>query len=237
MELRNYLAILRRRVLLVLACLVVAAGVSVTQSSKTSNYHATAMIYVGVQRLAGGTPENQSNADALSSIERSILTFAIMIDSPPTAVSALERSGVPRSVGGVLGATTVFPIPSTQLIRVDVLDPDPVVARDLANAMAEAFVSDVQSFEPGRPTGEGTFPSLPAYVFQRAQLPVVPEATSILSSVLTAALFGLVAGVALAFLLEYLDITVKSAADAERRLELPVLGVIPRSRAQHAPSA
>ena len=235
MELRTYLAVLRRRGLLILACVVVALTVTYSQTSRSSYYRATAMIYVGVQRLTNSSGDLQPNNDALASIERSILTFSIMIDSPPTAVSALQRSGVARSVPGVLAATTVFPVPATQLIRVDVIDTDPAVARDLANAMSESFVTDVQTFEP-RASTEGQFPALPAYVFQRAQLPVVPQTTGVLPSVLTGGLFGLVAAVALAFLLEYLDITVKNAADAERRLELPVLGVIPRSRTHHAPS-
>jgi capsular polysaccharide biosynthesis protein len=40
--------------------------------------------------------------------------------------------------------------------------------------------------------------------------------------------------VGLAFLLEYLDVTVKSPADAERRLELPVLAVVPMQRQRPA---
>jgi capsular polysaccharide biosynthesis protein len=43
-------------------------------------------------------------------------------------------------------------------------------------------------------------------------------------------LFGFLAAAGLAFLLEYLDVTIKSAADAERRLELPVLALIPLDR-------
>jgi hypothetical protein len=41
------------------------------------------------------------------------------------------------------------------------------------------------------------------------------------------AIFGLLASVALVLLLDYLDLTVKTADDLERRSGLPVLGVIP----------
>ena len=51
-----------------------------------------------------------------------------------------------------------------------------------------------------------------------------------LRNVIVASIFGLLVAAILAFLLEYLDITVKTAADAERRLELPVLGIIPYVR-------
>ena len=40
-------------------------------------------------------------------------------------------------------------------------------------------------------------------------------------------LFGLLVGAALVFLLDYLDLSLRSTDDVERLLELPVLGVIP----------
>ena len=42
-----------------------------------------------------------------------------------------------------------------------------------------------------------------------------------------ATLFGIVCGIALVLLIDYLDVSLRSAADVEKRLELPVLGVIP----------
>jgi capsular polysaccharide biosynthesis protein len=51
---------------------------------------------------------------------------------------------------------------------------------------------------------------------------------------LLAALFGFLGAAALAFLLEYVDVTVKNPADAERRLELPVLAVVPMQRQRPA---
>jgi receptor protein-tyrosine kinase len=232
LELRSYISTLRRRWLLIAICVAVAAVAGYGQTSRTPLYTAASTIYVGQQQLNIGTPTGAQTGDALLSIERSIFTFAVMIDSTPTAASTLQRTGLTRSAASVLNATVAFPITSTQLIKVRVTDRDPAVARDLANGMAESFVDDVQNFEPGQPAKEGSFPALPAYVFERAQLPVSPQTEPLIRNVLVAALFGFIAAAALAFLLEYLDITVKNASDAERRLELPVLGVIPRARDQ-----
>jgi capsular polysaccharide biosynthesis protein len=235
-ELRSYLAILRRRRLLIVVCVLLAALVSYGSTSRTPTYEASATIYVGRPDLSVDSDEAGRTTDALLSIERSILTFAIMIDSSPTAASALQRTGLGRSTESVLASATALPIPNTQLIEVVVTDSDPGTARALANGLAESFVDDVQAFEPGRQAGEGTIPALPAYVFERAQLPVTPSTPPLIRNILVAALFALVAVAGIAFLLEYLDITVKSASDAERRLGLPVLGVIPRAREQLRPA-
>jgi capsular polysaccharide biosynthesis protein len=120
----------------------------------------------------------------------------------------------------------------TQLLRVRVTDLDPVAARDLTNAMADAFVERVQTFEPSAPAQEGTVPSLPAYVFEKAKLPTLPAPIGLSRNLVVAGIFGFLAAAGVVFLLEYLDLTIKNPLDAERRLELPVLGAIPMQRQQ-----
>ncbi len=77
---------------------------------------------------------------------------------------------------------------------------------------------------------EGSIPSIPASIFERANLPTVPRPVGLANHLLVAAMFGFVLSAGLVLLIEYLDVTVKDADDVERRLELPVLGVIPMSR-------
>jgi capsular polysaccharide biosynthesis protein len=153
-----------------------------------------------------------------------------MIDSRPVAEEALNRSGVPRAAGAVVAQTSVRNEAGTQLLEVRVTDTSPSVARDLANAVAHAFVDKVQQYEPGAPASVGDVPTLPAYVFQEAGLPVVPEPTALNRNLFIAAVFGFLAASGVVLLLDYLDVTVKSAGDAEARLELPVLGTIPLVR-------
>lgn len=226
MELRRYLAILRRRLVFIVVCVAVALTGSYITTPQDTKYVAISTIYVGSRQLQSQN-NNPNFNDSLQTVERSITTFALMIDSRPTAAAALELTGIPRSEEGVVGATTTYAIPNTQLILVIVSDPDPAIARDLANGMATAFVSKVQQFEPTAQAAEGTVPSLPAYVFERANLPTVPQGTDLNRNLLVAGVFGAVLAAGIAFLVDYLDITVRGPADAERRLELPVLGAIP----------
>src|SRR3546814_3917536 len=92
---------------------------------------------------------------------------------------------------------------------------DPEMAQTLANGLADTFVKDIQEFEPG--VTEGTVPRLPAYVFERAELPEVPVPTNRIRTVALAAVFGLLVAAGTALLLDYLDITIRSTDDVERR--------------------
>ncbi len=69
----------------------------------------------------------------------------------------------------------------------------------------------VEVIEPAEAPPENRFVS-PRYVF----------------NIVLSALIGLIAGIGLAFFIEYLDTSVKTVDDVERHLGLPVLGVIPQ---------
>jgi polysaccharide biosynthesis transport protein len=64
-------------------------------------------------------------------------------------------------------------------------------------------------------------------VIEPAQVPTAPAGPRRLLSVLLAFVLSAVAGLGLAFFLEYLDNTVKTAEDVTRYTQLPALGVIP----------
>ena len=133
-------------------------------------------------------------------------------------------------MAGLVGATVAFPIPGTLLLDVSVVDPDPAAAQQLANAMSDAFVEGIPEFNGIAPSDPDGLPRVPAKVFDRAPLPGAPVPNDTTRRLILGALFGFAAAAAAALVLEYLDITIKTAPDAERRLELPVLGVIPMER-------
>lgn len=64
-------------------------------------------------------------------------------------------------------------------------------------------------------------------VVDRAEIPDRPHKPRLMLNLLIGAFLGLFGGIALAFLFEHLDDTVKHGEDLEKQLGLPVLGVIP----------
>jgi capsular polysaccharide biosynthesis protein len=114
--------------------------------------------------------------------------------------------------------------PEEQLMVVQVDYPDPDVAPRLANAIGENMVALVNARNNSI---EGTDrinirvnqPARPAYLQWPRSRVLVPAGL----------LLGLVLGLLLAFVIEALDDTLKTAADVERFAGLPTLGAIPPS--------
>jgi capsular polysaccharide biosynthesis protein len=230
MELRRYLAILRRRLALIIVTTVVAVGAAWGATPRTSDYSATAVVYVGPRAFNFNTNAAVNNNDAILAANAVLATFAKMIDSRPTAADAVSRTGIDRSANQVVAQTSVTPEPNTQLLDVKVTDSNSATAERLANGMSDAFVDRILSLQGGQPATPGTPPDTPTSVFERAALPGSPAPTGLPRNLGLGALLGLLASAGVAFLLEYLDVTIKGAGDAERQLKLPVLGVIPFER-------
>lgn len=107
-------------------------------------------------------------------------------------------------------------------IQVEVDDPNPLVAQRIARGLALEFLENHQRRM--------------ALVDQRDKIDVEmyddPEPGVLYSpktrvNVLAAAILGLLLGGVVSFALEYLDDTIKSGADVERYVALPVVGSIP----------
>ena len=68
---------------------------------------------------------------------------------------------------------------------------------------------------------------MPVKIWQRATPGLYHAKPSVILYTIIAAMFGIIAGIGLAFFVEYLDTSVKTVDDIERHLSLPVLAVIP----------
>lgn len=211
---------------LILVTTVLCTVVGFVVSSSEPTYVARSTIYVGSRSESA----QDLSADRLQALDRLVVTFSKMIDSETIAERAIRQLDLEEDAEDVVAATSVRAEPFTQLLYVEVTDPDPATAQALANALTDEFVDAVQEYEPGEAAPdavEGAVPRLPAYVFEKARLPTQAQASGQIRTVILTTMLGFIVSCALAFLLDYLDVSLRSAADVERRLELPVLGVIP----------
>ena len=227
MELRRYLLLLRRRWLPILLAVVVAAAWTWATTDRTARYTTSATLYLGASSFDVEGGDRTLSNDAMSALDRIIITYSVMIDSEPIAREALALTEVSRSPQDVVAATSTGPVPNTSLLRIDVTDTDPVVSQALATGLAEAFLASIGELEPGQAIAEGDLPASSATLFERAKLPTRPDGTAGVGGVALAMVFGFLVAAGIVLLVEYLDVTVKSPDDVERNLGLPVLGVVP----------
>jgi capsular polysaccharide biosynthesis protein len=221
MELRRYLYILRRHVAMALVILIAALVAGFFVTSRTKEYQATTTLFVDQKSVAlPSASTGQVSQDPILAAELLAVTYAKMVKTSRTA--DLAASGLPRTARQIEDETTAEPVVNTTLLSIVVKDSNPGVAVDIANAVANSFVGEVQQLQSG-PTGAD---DQPISVFQPASS--APEVAGKLARNLELwGVFGLLAAIALAGLLEYLNLTVRGAADLRRHMDLPVLATVP----------
>lgn len=157
-----------------------------------------------------------------------INTYSGIITSPRILDIVSEELNGKYTTAELKGKVTVQSEDNSQILGVVVEDPDPNEAAKIANKIGEVFQREVVKIMNVDNVNILTPAEVPDDI-----LPVKPKP---FLNIAIAIVVGLMAGVGLAFLFEYLDNTLKTEQDIERYLELPVLGVITTIKASDSPA-
>lgn len=217
LSLADVLAVLRRRVWVILLVALLCAAAAVAFSmTRTPLYQGTITILVGQdQGIVSGNPGDVQGLQTLTQ------TMAEAVNSRPVAQAAIERLGLSVEPDEFLQNLTVEQVPNTQFIQASYTDPSPEEARRIANAVGEVFSDQISEVSPDAS-------SITATVWERAVTPENPVSPNPARNGLLALVLGLMLGVGLAFLMEYLDNSWRSPEEAERVSGVPTFGLVPK---------
>jgi succinoglycan biosynthesis transport protein ExoP len=216
MELRRYADIVRRRWWLLLLGPVVAGVVAYFGSeAQTDIYQAETTVLVNQIQWPGTFQLN----DILTS-ERLTNTYAELVKQRRVLSRVIDELDLPYSENELKSKIDVDPIPDTQLLKVKVKDPDPVLAASIANMLAQEFIENNET-ELERP---GT-----VNVVGPAVVPTSRTAPPVLLNTVLGVMLGILIASGIVLLLEYLDDTVKSSEDVAN-LGLSPLAVVTETK-------
>lgn len=144
-------------------------------------------------------------------------TYGEIAKSRTVEENVIKALDLPLTAEQLDSKITVNPVKSTEILEIAVQDTDPVLAAEIANTMVQKFSDSVIEIKKVDSVS----------IVDKAVAPTHPVKPQKARNVLIAFAVGLMVSMGLAFLLEFLDKTIKSTKDVEDILGLPVLGVIP----------
>lgn len=215
-SLKELFQTLRKRMWLILSLTVVAA-----LASGIISFYVLTPIYSASTQLLVNQAKNEQpiyNPSEIQTNLQLINTYNVIIKSPAILELVQQDLDLDMSTDALNGKITVGSQKDSQVVAITVQDPDPYMAADIANTTASVFQREI-----GRIMNVDNVSILAKAVVKENPSPVKPQP---FLNIAIALVIGLMAGVGLAFLLEYLDNTIKHEQDIERVLELPVLGAI-----------
>lgn len=214
-SLKELFETLRKRLSLILVLTFTAALVSAI----VSFFLITPVYQVSTQILVNRSTVGENfNTNEVQTNIQLINTYSGIITSPRILDIVSDEMDGKYTTADLKNKVTVQSQDNSQILTVVVEDPDPKEAVAIANKVGNVFQKEVKKIM----NVDNVNILTPAEVTDTIS-PVKPKP---LLNIAIALVVGLMAGVGLAFLLEYLDNTLKTEQDVEKYLDLPVLGVI-----------
>lgn len=221
MNLQNILRILRTRWIPIAAAIVVAMlGTVIITATTTPLYKSSTRLFVSTYAGTSLTDTYQGN---LFSQER-INSYTVLLTGEVLAQRTVDALHLDISPQALRKEITARSKAGTVLIDVDILDPSPVRARDIANTLSSEFVAMVKQLET---SGDGNLPDTRVVVEQPASVSSSPAVPNLIRNLGLGLVAGVLLGVALAVGLDVVDSTVKKLDDLESITGTSVVGEIP----------
>lgn len=154
--------------------------------------------------------------------QKLVQTYTEIIKSLTILNPVIEEMDLSLTPNELLKKIAVSQVNETEIIKISVTDEDPILARDIANTLAEIFSEEISHIMKVDSTS----------ILDEAVLPTMPLAQNKVTKIAIAGILGMMVSVGLVFLFEYLDRSIKTADETEHLLGVPVLGVIPKSKVE-----
>ena len=202
----------RWKLIVVIPLIAVAVSAIVSLFIITPQYTATTTLMVTRPAEAG-----QILYQDIQVSRQLVATYREIVHSRRVLETVIDNKELPLSVGELRDKVNVEAVRDTELIKVDVTDPDPVLAREIANEVASVFMEkiiDIMQVEN-------------VSVVDEAVLPGSPVSPRVSLNLAVAFVVGLMGIFGVTFMLEYLDRTIKDPQEVQKRFDLPVIGVVP----------
>jgi len=207
---------LRKRMSLIAILTILAITISgvISYVLITPIYQASTQILINQEKVDA----NALTPATIQSDLQLINTYNVIIKSPAILEKVVEELNLTSNASQLNEQITVNSEQNSQVVSITVQDPSPQKAVEIANSVASVFQEEVKvlmNVDNVNILAAAQMPDNPS--------PVKPNPVL---NMAIAAVVGLMLGVGIAFLLEYLDTSIKTEQDVEDSLGFPILGLI-----------
>ncbi len=217
MDLRECYNIIKKRMSLIiaitLACILVSAVFSYFIIKPV--YKSDISVIIG--RSENSNTDPKLNYNDVMMYQKMVKTYSELAKSRTVAEDVIKKLNLNMMPNELLSSISISPKGDTEFLTITVKSRDPKQARDIANQMAKSLkdiskqVKNVDNVQ----------------LLDEAMLPTKQDSPKPLLNMAIALFLGIMISIGVAFLIEYLDNTLKTQEDIEKILGIPVIGVIP----------
>lgn len=205
--------LLWRKAWIIILCLVAGAGIAggYTKFLVTPQYTASSMIYV-----LGESTSITSIADVQVGTE---LTgdFTTLAKSRPALEGVIDELDLDMNYEELSQIVTIENLTDTHILKISATDPDPEMAKEISNAMAQSTAETIASvMATEKPS-----------IAEKAITPKAPSSPNFLKNLMMGGLLGAILAIAVIVVRFLMDDTIKTEEDVKKYLGLNTLASLP----------
>ena len=206
---KRFKLIISATIIIMLLVAIVSLFVLTPQFQASSQFIVNEKTDDQVNRMDTGVIK--SNVDLIN-------TYNVIITSPAILDDVIDKLKLEYGPGSLAGKINVSSEQNSQVVTVTVTDENQKKAADIANEVVSTFqaeIPDIMNVDNVSVLTVAEVAEKPSQVSPNVEL-----------NIAIGLVLGLMVGVGLAFLIEYLDTTVKTEKDIEKHLAIPIIGSI-----------
>lgn len=216
LEIGELLEILKRRIILIILVTLITTFISVVVSILFISPTYKAQVGIIICKQADGEKITNSDVDMYQNLME---TYKNIAGTYKVAELAAETLGEGAEAKQLIKRTTVTVKAGTMILNIEATSNVAVEAYRDVQAYADAFIRRATELIP-----EGD-----VKIMDNAQIPEAPAGPNVNFNIAAACILGFLVSVGIALLLEYMNNTIVTKKDAEKYLELSVIGIIPEN--------
>ena len=215
-DLREYFSIIKKKWYIMAILCVICVAISSVYSFFIAKpvYQAETTLIVKTEKTEG---TNSLSNDQVMVSQKLALTYGEIIKSRKVLDEVIKNLNLKESNGSLASKISVSTVTDTQIIKVSVQDTDNDNAAKIANEIPKVFAKEAIRIADANGVE----------VIDKAQTPVNPVSPNKKMNILIAGVLGVMIGLFIIILIEFLNNKIKTPQDIEKELGLPLLGVIP----------
>ena len=218
MDLRKIMHIIKKRILMIFGITVTCTALAAVLS-----FYVMKPVYEAKTSVIISKPMSETTAQTYNDVlmyQDLVKTYSEIAKSKSVAKLAAKKLDNKYTAIQIQRSADVTPQTNTQMLTISVQNGNAQDAKAIVEAISEAFIQESAAVYPSNNAIK---------VMDEAELPETPVKPNKGLNIAIGLFLGMIVSGSLAFMLEFMDKTIKTEEDVAKYLkDLPVIGIIPK---------